>query len=174
MKKIIFLLFFVSFLGCNKDNDSKSSKYFDAKDLNQLDLVNLEGYWGKGIEIDTSYHVPANFKNSPGFMECIRLFSGNGNEICISVFETAEDAINAMEMRVNTVSCIILNGDPDEFENQWWYSECMEYTLFENQDNTIVEIYYSSNASFDVVKVILFDIANQINERIDKLSEKLN
>ena len=174
MKKIIFLIIFVSTLGCNKDNDSETSKYFDAKNLIHLDLANIDRYWDEGIDIDTSYNVPANFKNSPGFVESIRLYSGNGKEICISVFETAEDAINAMEMRVKTVSCIINKGDPDEFENQWWHSECMGYAIFENQYNTIVEIYFSSNATFDLVKGILFDIANDVNERIDKLSEILN
>lgn len=176
MKRLFFLILCVSFLGCNKNNDKDSDdvKYFDSEKLNQLNLSSIDNYWDDGLNIDTSYHVAANFENHPRFIEGIRIYSGNGKEICISVFETAEDATNAMELRVNIVSCIINNGDPDEFENKWWYTECMGYAIFENQYNTIVEINFSSNATFDLVKVILLDVAKEINERIDELSKKLN
>jgi hypothetical protein len=174
MKKIVFLIIFVSFLGCDKDDNSKGTKYFDAKNLKQLDLANIDNYWTEGINIDTSYHVAANFESHSGFIDGIQLYSGNGKEISISVFKTKEDAINAMELRINTVSCVISNGNPDEFENKWWYTDCMEYAIFESQYNTIVEIKFSSNATFELVKGILFDIANEINDRIDNLSEYVN
>ena len=173
MKKIIFLTLLVSFLGCDKNNDtdSKGVKYFDSKNLNQLNLANIDNFWSEGIDIDTSYYMGANFENHSGFIEGIRLYSGNGKAIWISVFKTKEDAINAMELRINDVACVINNGNPDEFENQWWYSDCMDYLIFVNQYNTIVEIDFSSNATFDLIKGILLDIAEEINERIDKLSD---
>ena len=173
MKKLFFLMLFVSFLGCNKkdDTDSKDVKYFDSEKLNQLNLADIDNFWSEGIDIDTSYYMGANFENHSGFIEGMRLYSGNGKAIWISVFDTKEDAINAMELRINDVACIIYNGNPDEFENQWWYSDCMDYFIFVNQYNTIVEIDFSSNATFDLVKGILFDVADEINERIDKLSE---
>ena len=176
MKKIVFLIFFVSFLGCDKNNDpnSKGVKYFDSKNLNQLNLANIDNFWSEGIDIDTSYYMGANFENHSGFLEGIRLFSGNGKAIWISVFKTKEDAINAMELRIIDVACVINNGNPDEFENQWWYSDCMDYLIFINQYNTIVEIDFSSNAPFDLIKDILLDIAEEINERIDKLSDYIN
>ena len=171
MKKIIFLTIFVSFIGCDKSNNTDSVKYFDSKNLNQLNLANIDNFWSEGIDIDTSYYMGANFENHSGFIEGIRLYSGNGKAIWISVFKTKEDAINAMELRINDVACVINNGNPDEFENQWWYSDCMDYLIFVNQYNTIVEIDFSSNATFDLIKGILLDIAEEINERIDKLSD---
>ena len=172
MKKILFLIFFISILGCNKDNDadSNSTKYFDPINLNQLDLGNIDNFWSEGMNIDTSFYMGANFENHPGFIEGIRLSSGNGKAIWVSVFMTKEDAVDAMELRINDVVCLINDGNPDEFENQWWYSQCLGFMIFENQYNTIVEIDFASNATFDMIKSILFDIAEEINERIDRLS----
>jgi hypothetical protein len=173
MKKILFLTLFVSFLGCDKNNDtdSKAAKYFDSKNLNQLNLANIDHFWSEGSDIDTSYYMGANFENHSGFIEGIRLYSGNGKALWISVFKTKEDAIDAMELRVNTVSCIINNGDSVEFENRWWYSNCMDKIIFVNQHNTIVEINFASSAPFDLVKGILLDVAEEISKRIEKLSD---
>jgi hypothetical protein len=149
MRKILLLSIFLSFLGCINQNDTNPEgvKYFASMYLNQLDLAHIDNFWSEGIAIDTSYFMGANFENHTGFREGIRLYSGNGKAIWISVFKTKEDAVNAMELRINDVACIINNGNPDEFENQWWYSECIDYILFENQYNTIVEIDFSSNAT---------------------------
>ena len=59
MKKILFLIFFISILGCNKDNDadSNSTKYFDPINLNQLDLGNIDNFWSEVINIDTSFYM---------------------------------------------------------------------------------------------------------------------
>ena len=172
MKKIIFFILILSFLGCDKNNitDSKGAKYFDSKNLNQLNLTSIDIYWSEGVDIDTSYYMGATFENHSGFVDGIRLFSNNGKAIWISVFNTKEDAINAMELRIQNVACLIKNGDQDEFRNQWWYSECMGYIIFINQYNTIIEIDFSSNAPFDLIKGILFEVADIIIERIDKLS----
>ena len=112
----------------------------------------------------------AHFENYPGFIKGINFYSGNGKRIWISVFKTKEDAVIAMELRINDVACVINNGNSDEFENKWWYSECMEYMIFVNQHNTIVELGFSSNAPFELIKDKLLDIAKEINKRIDSLS----
>lgn len=173
MKKLLFLIFFIPLLGCDKDNDtdSKSEKYFDSNNLGELNLATIDNFWSEGINIDTSFYMGANFENHSGFMDGIRLYSGNGKAIWVSVFKTKEDAVNAMELRTNNVACVINKGNPNEFKNQWWYSDCMDYLIFENQYNTIVEIDFSSNATFDLVKGILFNTATEINKRIDKLSD---
>lgn len=176
MKKILFLIFFISLLGCDKDNetDVRSEKYFDSNNLDELNLANIDDFWSDGIKIDTSFYMGANFENHSGFIEGIKLYSGNGKAIWVSVFKTKEDAINAMELRINNVACVIYNGNPDEFESQWWYSDCMDYIIFVNQYNTIVEIDFSSNATFDLIKGILLEIAEEICKRIDKLSDKID
>lgn len=176
MKKLLCLIFFLPLIECDKDNgnDLKSEKYFDSKDLDKLNLANIDDYWSEGVNIDTSFYMGANFENHSGFIDGTRLFSANGKAIWISVFKSKEDAVNAMELRINNVACVINNGNPDEFENQWWYSDCMDYVIFVNQHNTIIEIDFSSNATFDLIKGILLDIADEIIDRIDKLSDKVN
>ncbi len=173
MKKLLFFVFLILLLGCDKDNDtdSKCDKHFDSSNLIELDIANIDNFWSEGIKIDTSFYMGANFENHSGFIDGIRLYSGNGKAIWVSVFKTKEDAVNAMELRINDVACVINNGNPDDFENQWWYSDCIDYFIFVNQYNTIIEIDFSSNAPFDLIKGMLLDIAVEINERIDKLSD---
>ncbi len=171
MKKLLVFIFLLLLIGCDKDNDLKRDKYFDSNNLDELNLANIDNFWSEGVNIDTSYYMGANFENHSGFIEGIRLYSGNGKAIWISVFKTKEDAINAMELRINNVECVINEGNPAEFENKWWYSDCIDYLIFVNQYNTIVEIDFSSNATFDLIKGILLDIAYEIIDRIDKLSD---
>jgi hypothetical protein len=171
MKKYLFLMAIVSLIACNKNDDNvKEDKYFDAENLYQLDLASIEDYWIDGVTIDTSFYMGANFEIHPGFIGGIRLFAGNGKAIWISVFETEEDAMNAMENRRNNVACIIQTGDSDAFEKPWWFAECMDYALFVNQYNTIVEIDFSSNAPVELIKQILQEVAEEIILRIDLLS----
>jgi hypothetical protein len=172
MKKILYLFLIVSLFGCDKNNDKNpDEKLFDYKNVHQLDLSDIDNYWTGGIKIDTSFYMGANFENHPGFIDGIRLYSGNGKAIWISVFKTKDDAINAMELKINDVACVINIGDSNEFETQWWFTDCIDYAIFVNQYNTIVEIDFSSNASFDAIKGILLDVAKEITERIDLLSK---
>lgn len=171
--KLLFIMLCISFLGCDKDNtiDSENGTFFDSINLDRLNLAEIEDFWTEGVDIDTSFYMGADFESNTEFIEGKRLYANNGKSIWISVFKTKEDAIMAMENRVNNVACIILNGNPDEFENQWWYSDCLDYKIFFNQHNTIVQIDFASNAPFDLIKEILLDIAREINKRINKLSE---
>ena len=173
MKKLLFITIFVFFIGCDKDNisDSKSEKYFDPGNLNQLNIANIDTFWSAGLAIDTSYYMGAHFEDHPAFIEGIRLYSQNGKALCVSVFKTKEDAVNAMLLRINNVACVINEGDPDEFTHRWWYSDCMSYYIFVNQYNTIIEIDFSSNAPFDLIKGHLLDVAEIIIVRIDTLSD---
>lgn len=172
MKKLALLLLFVTIIGCEKtDTDPQGVKYFDPENLTRLNLATIDNFWSEGLTIDTSFYMGANFENHNGFIEGIRLYSGNGKAIWVSVFNTQEDAIDAMESRINGVACVIIEGSEDEFETKWWYSQCMDYFVFVNQYNTIVEIDFSSNAPFDLIKDILLEVATEINKRIDTMSD---
>lgn len=172
MKKLVFLLLFITIIGCEKTNTSpEGTKYFNPEKLTRLNLANIDNYWNEGLAIDTSYYMGASFENHDGFIGGIKLYSGNGKAIWVSVFNTKEEAIDAMESRINSVACVINEGNEDEFETKWWYSECLDYFVFVNQYNTIIEIDFSSNAPFDLIKTILLDVATEINERIDTLSD---
>lgn len=173
MKKLLYLISFFLVLGCSKDNDngSENNKFFDSINLDRLNLAEIDDFWTDGVAIDTSYFMGADFESNSKFIEGKRLYANNGKSIWISVFNTKDDAISAMENRINNVACIIINGNSDEFENKWWYSDCLDYKIFFNQHNTIVEIDFASNATFDLIKEFLLDIAGEINKRIDELSD---
>lgn len=169
----MFLIAILSLLGCNRNDDTNQNdgKFFNPENLNQLDLANIDDYWTEGIKIDTSFNMEGHFENHPGFIDGIRLYSQNGKAIWVTVFKSKDDAINAMESRINTVVCVITSGNPDELETQWWYSDCFDYRIFVNQYNTIVEIDFASNAPFDLIKEILIDVAKEVIVRIDLLSK---
>ena len=166
------LITIISLFGCAKNDDSNPDnvKLFDSENLNQLNLADIDNFWTEGIRIDTSYDMGAHFENHPGFIDGIRLYSQNGKAIWVSVFMSKENAINAMELRINDAACVINSGDLNELGTQWWYSECFEYLVFVNQHNTIVEIDFASNAPFEGIKKVLLDVAKEVMERIDLLS----
>jgi len=171
MNKLVLVILVISLFGCDKNNDKNpDDKIFKYENINQLNLADIDNYWTEGIKIDTSFYMGAIFENHPGFIGGIRLYSENGKAIWISVFKSKDEAINAMEARINTVSCVINNGDSNILETQWWYSECIDYFIFVNQYNTIIEIDFSSNAPFDSIKGILLDVAKEIIQRINLLS----
>jgi len=171
MRKLLYLIVIVTLFGCDKNNNENPEvNYFDFKNMNQLNLLELENYWTEGLKIDTSYYMGADFENHSGFLNGIRLYAGNGKAIGVSVFQTKDDAINAMESRISDVACLINSGDSTDFESQWWFSDCMDYAIYFNRHNTIVEVDFSSNAPTEIVMSILLGVANEIKDRIDLVS----
>ena len=49
--------------------------------------------------------------------------------------------------------------------------DCLGYAIFVNQNNVIIEIKMSSNATAELVKGILFEVSEELMDRIDNLSE---
>ena len=174
MRKLLNLIVIIALFGCDKNNDKNPEiEFFDFKNMSQLNLLDLDDYWTEGLKIDTSYHMGANFENHSGFLNGIRLYSGNGKAVWVSVFQTKDDAINAMGSRISDVACVINAGDSTDFESQWWYSECLDYAMYFNRYNTIVEIDFSSNAPSELIISILLGVANDIKDRIDLVSTDL-
>lgn len=73
-----------------------------------MNLGSIDEFWSEDVAIDTSFDMGFSFEKHSGFIEGIRPYSDNGQVIWISVFKTQEDAVNAMEMRINEVACIHL------------------------------------------------------------------
>ena len=173
VRDFVFLILIMSSFGCSKDGDTNpnSEKLFDYAKISQLNLADINTFWTEGIKIDTSFYMGAHFENHQGFINGIRLFSGNGKAIWISIFKSKDNAIDAMDQRINDVACVINSGDTNELETQWWFSDCIDYFIFVNQYNTIIEIDFASNAPFELIKGTLLDVAKEINKRIDVLSD---
>lgn len=168
MKQIAIILILVC-IGCSKEKQEKQDKYFDPKDLNSLKLETIIDFWGEvGIK-DTSYYMGMHFEDYPGFIKGVRLV-GVDRAVWISLFDSQDNAVSAMEARQADIACVIQNGNSDSVNGKWWYSRCTGTNIvFVNQWNAIVEIDYNY-ADFEGIKNVLYDTANEIAERVDKLS----
>jgi hypothetical protein len=172
---IICCLLIITSISCEKKNDTiTKEKYFDPKDIELLSLKNIEGFWD---DTDTNIKVSEVngffFISDTCFIEGYR-YNGNEKGLIISVFETKEIAIAAMEYRIQNVACLILPGEQNgNFEEVWWYSDCIPNCVFVNLWNTIIEVYYY-DISFEEVEDILYDTAEEIIQRVDNLSKEID
>ena len=89
------------------------------------------------------------FKNSLGFIECIRL-SGGEKYIGVSVFESQNLAIDALQARISSVACVIEEGTTEEIKDTWWFGDCIPDIVFVNKLNTIIEVG-SYSPEFNIV-----------------------
>lgn len=165
MKKAFLILVLIGLFSCEDD----SEQFFNAENLNNLNLASIDGFWEAGSEIDTSDYMTATFNNDSGFIDCMRL-SFEGRYIGVSVFESQSIAINAMQARIGTVACVIEEGSTDAIKGTWWFSDCVSKYVFVSKFNTIIEIgiYSSDSESEDDV---LYRTANEIAFRVQQQSE---
>jgi hypothetical protein len=141
-------------------------KYFNPKDLSFLALENIVDFW----EGDSLIYVTNSFDDYPGYQGGIAMRSDKKSKrIGVAVFESQENAIENMDIRVNTVSWVISPGVPDDvLQGKWWYSEGS--IVFDNQYNTIIEVTCIPCA-YEEVKTLLTETAAVIANRIDSLSQ---
>jgi len=165
MKKLIIFLFIIGLFACEKNN----SKIFNAESLDDLNLASIDGFWDAGIDIDTSYYMGALWERYTGFIGGIRLSGGEKN-VSVSVFETHEIAINAMQALIGDVACVITEGTTNEIKDTWWYSSCPPNLVFVCKLNTIIKVGIYSPA-FSSVEDTLYRTAKDIASRVFKLSE---
>ena len=171
MKKFIFLIVMLTgIIGCengNENENEKQEKFFDSKNLNQLDLANINNFWKKGIEIDTSNSTDGIFENHSGFIEGI-CFSIKDRAVWISVFTTQDMAIDAMESRIPNVAGVIEKGTSDEIKGVWWYYGSS--AVFVNQWNTIIEVTIFG-VNNEKLKGTVYNTANELAKRVNNLSK---
>ena len=165
MKKVIIFLFLIGLLACEKND----SKIFNVESLDDLNLASIDGFWDAGIDIDTSYYMGALWERYTGFIGGIRL-SGGEKSVSVSVFQTQEIAINAMQALIGDVACIIEEGTSDEIKDTWWFSDCIPDIVFVNKLNTIIRVSIYS-LDFSAVEDTLYQTSNEISSRVFKLSE---
>lgn len=165
LKRIVYSLVLAFILGIGCENDKQNEKFFNIESIDLLNLESIEGFWEEDSEIDTSYYMGAGFESDSGFIDGIRLYSEDRG-IRISVFRMRSIAINAMEMRIGTVACVIEEGTSEVVNGTWWYSKCIPHMVFVSQWNTIIEVYYY-HTEFESVEGILYNTANEIASRVD-------
>jgi hypothetical protein len=168
MKRIIIILFSaLLFCSCEKE----SNWYFDAANLSRLNLLDVEQFWQDDEQVDTSFSKAMLLGYSQGYIKGIALL-GEAKSIKVSVFESKQLAVNAMESQIATVACIITEGTTDQIDSKWWYTECIPNIVFTNRWNTLIAVSYGAG-NFEEVEDILFSISNEIINRVDNLSTEI-
>lgn len=164
MKPILHLLILTLLFGCEKD--STHDKYFNSNNISKIELETIDDFWENDAIKNSSDGM---FDSYSGYIDGIS-HRGEVRGVGISVFETGQMAIDAMESRIATVACIIKKGTTNEIEGDWWFSDCIPHIVFVKQWNTIIEVYYYEN-DFESIKDILYRTANEIASKVDNISQ---
>ncbi len=164
MKPLFYLLILTILFSCEKDN--KHDKYFNSNDISKIELENIDDFWENDTINNSSDGM---FDNYSGYIDGIA-HRGEVKGVGISVFNTGQMALDAMESRIASVACIIIKGTSNEIEGDWWFSDCIPNIVFVKQWNTIIEVYYYEN-DFESINTILYRTANEIASRVDNLSK---
>lgn len=192
------VLFLICFMSCEKDfSPIGNKKLFHPDRLSQLSLDSVGDFWASDTINDVSDFVTANFDLHAGHLSSIRYSSEKGKDLAVSVFETQEIAIDAMEERVNNVAALIFPGDSygdwdketyeayrdlywfadtqERIEDRWWWSIYIfgnaQRGIFINKWNTIIEAGNLYDDLSDSTRVLLEDAAIEIADRVEALSE---
>lgn len=164
MKPLFYLLVLTILFSCEKDN--MHDKYFNSNDISKIELESIDDFWENDTIKNSSDGM---FDNYSGYVDGIA-HRGEVKGVGISVFDTGQIALDAMQSRIATVACVIKNGTTNEIEGDWWFSDCIPNIVFVKQWNTIIEVYYYDN-DFESIKNILYRTANEIASRVDNLSK---
>ena len=174
MQKLLIIISFFSFLNCDHDlSPLEKEKFFHENKLYLLNLGHIDNFWkGDTITSISDYTLLSNY---PGFIKHIR-YHANKKVVAVSVFESKELAIDAMEERIPEVSMLIYPGDVHKkIKDKWWWGiYCyFQRAVFINKWNTIVEatILDYDYADDDSIRVLLEDTALELANRVDALSE---
>ncbi len=171
---ILLLLILILIYACDKKDDSSDNeKYFDPQYLDTLNVRNIDEFWDDtDTMINKSYFVDGNFYHHPGFITGTR-YSGSEKGIAVSVFASKDIAIEAMEIRINDVACLIETGNSNDiFKDEWWYSECIPNMVFVNRWNTIIEVWYGAG-NYNEFENILINTIKEVIKRVDDLSSEI-
>ena len=174
MRKFIIAIAIIStlqWLYCIKDKQllTPQDKYFDPQNLQLLDLKNVNEFWLDDAIKDSSEYISTLFNEHPGFIKGIR-YEGEIKSISVSIFQTQQMALNAMELTINDVACLIQKDTSKSGSDLWWFSDCIPDMVFTNKWNTIIEVsWYHSN--FEEIKETLYETVIEIANRVDNSSD---
>jgi hypothetical protein len=121
---ILLLVFFSIFINCEHNENIKNCeqeeiiKFFSPEKMSELSLNYVGNFWTNDTIDHISDYVTENFHTNPGHLASVR-YSSNTKVLAVSVFESQEIAIEAMEERRNNVQCLIEKGNSDLIKGCW-------------------------------------------------------
>jgi len=140
--------------------------FFDAKNMDEVKLDSVRNFWKGEIETEIDSARTGHFRNSAGFITDQVKTDIDGNTIILSVFNTKDDAVKAMDARVARDSCAIIFGNSQALPGFWWTQECGLYNaVYVNRWNTIFEVG-RNNVEFEAVQDTLYITGNEIARRL--------
>ncbi|MCB9247641.1 MAG: hypothetical protein H6613_03450 [Ignavibacteriales bacterium] len=95
----------------------ESEKYFSPNNLEKLEIESYNEFWEINQSSDTLLALSTHFNSDPRILESLGFRSDNKG-IEVSVFTSKEAAILSLEERINSVSCIISEGDSKSLEGK--------------------------------------------------------
>jgi len=171
MKRVILLMIIAFLMGCEKSGTIDKEKIFDFNDVSLLNISDLKDYWGSTVKIDTSYFVYSSIPNDSNFIGGIRFFGVPGQDIEIHVFKSKDNALKYIDPVIEYGQCLIKKGTSNAISGEWWYAEwCFPNSVYVCKWNTVIRVSYGSG-NFDPVKDKLYNTANELVRRIDRLSK---
>ena len=195
---VLLLLFLIQFMSCEKIfSPIGDIKFFHPDRLSQLSLDNIGDFWKDDTIKRVEHPLHGIFGSNPKLLDGYRYFSNKGKVWSVSVFESMESAIDAMEKRIPDVSALVFPGDSygdwdkeiyEEYrdrywsadtqkriKDRWWWSIYIlgnaQRGIYINKWNTIIEAGNLYDDLSDSSRILLEDAAIEIASRVDALSE---
>ncbi|MFZ5517615.1 MAG: hypothetical protein ACOY90_13290 [Candidatus Zhuqueibacterota bacterium] len=167
---MLIIITCLAFFNCEKEPSAHNEEFFDPQKLPLLSLTEVGNFWGDDSLKHTSDFIDSYFNDYSEFLEGVQ-YSGDKNNIAVSVFKSQVDAIEAMELRKNNIATVVVEGEKhDLIKGKWWLAKSPANAVFLNQWNTIIETAYYYPA-YEEVPNILIETAAEIASRIDSLSK---
>jgi len=154
-------------------NDEKSpylgrGSIFNLKSIDKLKLENIKGFWKEGLTLEISNDQHSYFDNYLGYLANESIFNNSGQLILLSFFKSKEEAVDAMELRRNTVASVINQGNSTALPGLWWYSEMPADAVFVSRWNVLLEIHIG-NSENKLAEDALYNTANEVLRRMSLL-----
>ncbi len=166
---IISVLLLATMVAC----EDEGQKHFNAESLDELNLANIDVFWESTLDIDSVKTNGETFIHSDGYVDCIRYYQA-GRYVCVTVFESQNDAITAVQvLKTGIIACIIEDGTSNDIEDTWWYSKCAPNMVFLNKLNTIIQIGFASNATYEAIEPLMLETATEIASSVLKYSDSI-
>jgi hypothetical protein len=143
---------------------------FNVKNIDKLKLEDIKGFWKEDSTLEISNDQHSYFDNYLGYLLNESIFNNSGQLILLSFFKSKEDAVNAMELRRNTVASVINQGNSSALPGLWWYSEMPADAVYVSRWNVLLEVHIG-NSENKLPEDAMYSTANEIIRRMSLLLE---
>ena len=162
MKRLIGIIIIFISISCKENSTSPQEILFDVRDLDKLELLNINNYW-KGDSITQG--IPKTFENYDKYLGGLELSSEN-KMITIYIFKSQEIAILAIEVYLYQIPIDIIEEENHEIiKEKWWRSSYTYNTIYANQNNVIIYIHDFEKTEERDMRIIANEILNRIKQK---------